>query len=88
MDRVGGDGHRAHCLFVALMPHVEHGVALAGANLEFVVHLRHERANRVDDGATGRACGLNDLGRRAVGTQHDRCAGWHQGHVVDEDDAK
>ena len=29
---------------------------------------------------------LDDLGRRPVGGQHDRAAGWHKSDVVDEND--
>ena len=43
-----GHGHGADRLLVAVVAHVEHGVALAGPDLELVVDLGHQRAHGVD----------------------------------------
>ena len=86
-DRVGRDRERADRFVVAGVPDVEHGEALAGPDLRFVVHLGDERADRVHDVAAFGA-GLGDhFGRRSVRRQHQRRAGRHLGNVVDEHDA-
>ena len=77
-------GHRADRLLVALVADVDDAVALAGAHLDLVVDLRDERAHRVDDVAAPLAGRGDDLGRRAVGRQHDRRARRDVGDVVDE----
>ena len=46
---VGGDGHGADGLLVALVADVEDGVALAGPDLQLVVDLGDEGAHGVDD---------------------------------------
>ena len=84
-DGVGGHGHGADRLLVALVAHIENGVALAGADLELVVDLGHERAHGVDHHAAGPAGVGDDLGSRAVGREHERRAGGDIVHVVDED---
>ena len=48
--------------------------------------LGHERADGVDDHAALGPGGLDHLGGRAVGAQHERGAVGDLGHVVDEDD--
>ncbi len=87
VDRFGGDGERADGFVVAGVADVEDGEALAGAHLGLVVDLGDERADRVDDVAAFRGGGLDDLGRGAVGRQHQRRTGGHIGDVVDEDHA-
>ena len=84
---LGRDGHRADRLLVALVADVDDAVALAGAHPHLVVDLGDERAHRVDDVAAPRLGGGDDLGRRAVGRQHDRRARRDVGDVVDEHDA-
>ena len=88
VDRVGGDGHRADRLLVALVADVDDLVALAGPDLHLVVDLGDERAHGVDHVAAAGPGRRDDLGRRAVGRQHDRPARRHLGDVVDEDDAE
>ena len=50
-DRLGGHGHGADRLLVTGVADVEHGVALAAADLQLVVDLRDEGADRIDDDA-------------------------------------
>ena len=87
VDRLGRDRERADRFVVAGVADVEDRVALAGAHLRLVVHLGDERAHRVDDVATLRARGGDDLGRGAVRREHERRAGRHLVDVVDEDHA-
>ena len=85
--RLRRDGHCAHRLLVAGVTDVQDGEPLAAPHLELVVHLGHERADGVDDGAAPGPGRLDDLGRRAVGAQHQGAPGGHVGHVIDEDHA-
>ena len=66
-DRVGRDREGADGFVVAGVADVEDREALAGADLRLVVHLGDERAHRVDDVATLRARGRDDLGRASRG---------------------
>ncbi len=50
-DRIGRDRHRADGFLVPLVAHVDDAIPLAGTHLHLVVHLRDERAHRVDDEA-------------------------------------
>ena len=68
--RLRSDGHGAHSLLVAGMAHVQDGVPLAAADLELVVDLGDQRADRVDDDATLGSRRLDHLGRRAMGAEH------------------
>src|SRR5579875_3332227 len=77
-DGARRDGHRPDGLLVAGVAHVDDGVALLRPHLELVVHLRHERAHRVHDGAP-------PLAGRAMRREHERRAGGDVGDVVDED---
>jgi len=87
IDRVGGNGHRADGLLVALVTDVDDAIALARAHAHLVVHLGDERADRVDDVAAALPSGRDHLRRRAVGREHDRMPDRHLGDVVDEDHA-
>ena len=87
-DRVRRDRQRADRLVVAGVTDVEDRVALLGPYLGLVVHLGHERAHRVDDEPVVRLRRGHDLGRRAVGREHERGAGGHVVDVVDEDHAE
>ena len=71
-------------LLVPVVAHVEDRVPLAGPDLQLVVDLRDQGAHRVDHHPTVGAGPVDDLGRRAVGRQHQRCARRDLGHVVDE----
>ena len=88
VDGVGGDGHGADRLLVALVADVDDLVALAGPHLDLVVDLGDERAHGVDHEAAAGPGGGHDLGGRAVGRQHDRAARRHLGDVVDEHHAE
>ena len=48
IDRIGSDGHGADRLLVAVVADVDDPVALAGADLDLVVHLGDERAHGID----------------------------------------
>ena len=84
-DRVGRDGHGADRFLVALVADVQDAVALAGANLDLVVHLGDQRTHRVDDEAAASLGRGDDIGCRTVRRQHDRPALGHLGDIVDED---
>ena len=84
--RLRCDGHGANGLLVPGVAHVEDGVTLAAAHLELVVHLGDERADGVDHDTAAGPGGLDDLGGRAVGAQHQGRTGGDVGHVVDEHD--
>ena len=85
VDGVGGHGHGADRLLVALVADVENGVALAGADLQLVVDLGDEGADGVDDDPVEPAGVGHHLGGRAVGREHERGAGRDLVDVVDED---
>ena len=87
-DGVGRHREGARRLVVTAVAHVEDGEALAGAHLGLVVHLGDERAHRVDHEAALVARGGHHLGRRSVGREHERRAGGHVVHVVDEHHAE
>ena len=57
-------------------------------HLRLVVDLGHERADRVDDEPVVLAGRGHDLGRRAVGREHERRARRDVVDVVDEDHAE
>ncbi len=71
VHRVGRDRHRADGLLVALMADVDDAVSLARADADLVVHLRDERAHRIDDVAAGLACRRDDLGGGSVRREHE-----------------
>ena len=52
-----------------------------------MVDLGHERADSIDDGAAAGTGGIDHLGGRPVGAEHERRPFGHLGHVVDEDHA-
>ena len=83
--RIGRHRHGAHRLLVAGVPDVEHGVALPAPHLELVVDLGDQGADRVDHHAALGPGRGHHLGGRAMGTEHERRARRHVGHVVDED---
>ena len=83
--RIGRNREGAGCLVVAGVPDVENREALAGADPRFVVHLGDEGAYRVHDVAVVGACTIDDLGRTAVGRQHEWRAGRNVVHTVQED---
>ena len=74
VDGVGGDGHGADGLLVALVADVDDAVALAGPHLHLVVDLGDQRAHGVDHVAAAGLGRGHDLGGRAVGREHDRAA--------------
>ena len=88
LHRIGGDGDRADGLLMALVTDVHDGVALAGPHLDLVVHLLDQWAHRVDDRSAPGPGRVHDLGRRAVGRQHERGTLGHLGDVLDEDHAQ
>ena len=83
--RLGGLAHRPHDLLVALVTDEDHGVALVRVAARLDVHLRHERADGIDD--VVRECrGVREDGRRdAVGRVHDCRSGRDLGLLLDED---
>ena len=86
-DRLGCDRQRAYGFVVAGVPDVQHGEALACPHPRFVVHLGDERADRIHH-VTAFGVGFRDnFGSRAVRRQHQRSAGGHVRHVIDEHDA-
>ena len=72
---------------MAVVADVEDGVALAGPDLELVVDLGDQRADRIDHHPPVGPGRGHHLGGRAVGRQHERGAGRHLVDVVDEDHA-
>ena len=88
VDRIGGHGHRADRLLVALVAHVDDLVALARTDLDLVVDLGDERADGVDHVAAPGAGLCHHLGGGSVRGQHEWAAGGHVAHVVDEHHAQ
>ena len=74
LDSVYGiwsDGHRSYCFLVAFMTDIDNLIALTRPDLYFVVHLRYEGANRVNDVATSLSRARDNFGSRAVSAEHD-----------------
>ena len=86
-DRVGRLAHRPDDLLVALVADQEHGVAVGGVAARLHVHLRHERAGRVDRVQLPRGRVRVHRRRDAVRGEDDRLALRHLGLLVDEDRA-
>ena len=57
---------------MALVANVDNAVTLRRASLHFVMHLRHERAYRINDETTLLFCGEHNFWSRAMGGEHDR----------------
>jgi hypothetical protein len=84
VDRIGRDRHRADRLLVTLVADVDDPISLSGSDLDLVVDLGDERADRIHHVGTTAAGRLDHLRGGAVGGQHDRAADGNLGDVVDE----
>ncbi len=73
---------------MSLVADVDDAIPLAGAHLDLVVHLRDQGAHGIDHVAPVGACGIDDLGGRTMGREHDGAAGGDISDVVDEHDAE
>ena len=85
MDCFGGDGHRADRFFMSLVTNVDNLISLTGANLDLVVDLGDEWADRVHHVPAGIDGGLDDLWCGSMCRQHDGRACRNVGDVIDED---
>ena len=87
VDDVGSHGHGTDRLLMACVADIKDLKALLCPDLELMVHLRHERADSVHDDPVLLPRGIDHLGRRAMGAQHQGRASGDLAHVVDEDDS-
>ena len=77
--------HRADGLFMSGMADIEDLVALPRPNLELMMHLGDQRADRINDDAPVLSSGLDHCRGRAMGAEHQRGPGGDLVDVVDED---